>query len=200
MSSSGSREASAKSQVSAASQHMKAVMASAQTMCDAADKEYKEAKAALEEAEKKYEVIDIDADDLGSSGQEAALEVSINKRKKTMANSSPTSVAISSFPREVTVVGCGLPEVNGIYLKEDDGDSFPTYKKQGMWKRQLVHFKLTGPPAGGLWFISYGLNHPLVQQVMIVSVSIIQMLVVVCPQKTDGKVTRASVDNTLFLS
>ena len=71
MSSSGSREvleaarkrlASAKSQVSAASQHMKAVMASAQTMCDAADKEYKEAKAALEEAEKKYEVIDIDDD------------------------------------------------------------------------------------------------------------------------------------------
>jgi len=74
MSSSGSREvldaarkrlASAKSQVSAASQHMKAVMASAQTMCDAADKEYKEAKAALEEAETKYEVIDIDDDDSG---------------------------------------------------------------------------------------------------------------------------------------
>ena len=53
MSSSGSREvleaarkrlASAKSQVSAASQHMKAVMASAQTMCDAANKEYEEAR------------------------------------------------------------------------------------------------------------------------------------------------------------
>ena len=98
------RLASAKSQVSAASQHMKAVMASAQTMCDAADKEYEEAKAALEEAEKKYEVIDIDADDLGNSGQEG-----INKRKKTLANSSPTSVAISSFPREVTVVGVGCP-------------------------------------------------------------------------------------------
>ena len=164
MSSSGSRElleaarkrlASAKSQVSAATKNMKAVMASAQTMCDAADKEYKEANAALEEAEKKYEVIDIDADDLGNSGQEG-----INKRKKTLANSSPTSVAISSFPREVTVVGCGLPEVNGIYLKEDDGDNFPTYKKQGMWKRQsnvTKIFKLTGPPQGGLWFISYGL-------------------------------------------
>jgi len=82
MSSSGSREvleaarkrlASAKSQVSAASQHMKAVMASAQSMCDAADKEYKEAKAALEEAEKKYEVIDIDADVLSSSGQQSTI-------------------------------------------------------------------------------------------------------------------------------
>jgi len=147
------RLASAKSQVSAATKNMKAVndmKEGAQTMCDAADKEYEEAKAALEEAEKKYEVIDIDADDVGNSGQEG-----INKRKKTLANSSPTSVAISSFPREVTVVGCGLPEVNGIYLKEDDGDSFPTYKKQGMWKRQVVLYKLTGPPLGGTWLIGY---------------------------------------------
>ena len=93
-----------------------------------------------------------------------------------------------------------MSEVNGIYLKEEDGDSFPTYKKQGMWKRQLVHFKLTGPPAGGLWFNSYGLILSSGAEVMIVSASIIQMLVVVCPQKTGGKVTRASVDNTLFLS
>ena len=97
MSSSGSREvleaarkrlASAKSQVSAASQHMKAVMASAQTMCDAADKEYKEAKAALEEAEKKYKVIDIDADDLGSSGRQRTrkqLKDDIAKKEKKIS-------------------------------------------------------------------------------------------------------------------
>ena len=97
MSSSGSREvleaarkrlASAKSQVSAASQHMKAVMTSAQTMCDAADKEYKEAKAALEEAEKKYEVIDIDADDLGSSGRQRTrkqLKDDIAKKEKKIS-------------------------------------------------------------------------------------------------------------------
>ena len=60
------------------------------------------------------------------------------------------------FPQEVTVVGCGLSEVNGTYRKEDNG-GFPTYTKQGTWKRQVVLYKLTGPQSGGSWFIGY--NH-----------------------------------------
>ena len=110
MSSSGSREvleaarkrlASAKSQVSAASQHMKAVMASAQTMCDAADKEYKEANAALEEAENKYEVIDIDADDLGISGRQRTrkqLKDDIAKKEKKISKNDIVYVQSRTWP------------------------------------------------------------------------------------------------------
>ena len=77
MSSEGSREiegakkrfAAANSQATAAATNLesaKQMLASAQSMSDAAEKERKEAKAALSAAEKRWEVINIDEDDIRS--------------------------------------------------------------------------------------------------------------------------------------
>ena len=63
------RLASAKSQRSVASNNLKMqqqMLDNAKSMSEAADKEYTEARKALEDAEKKYEVIDIDNDNKGS--------------------------------------------------------------------------------------------------------------------------------------
>ena len=79
------------------------------------------------------------------------------KKKTKNKHDPPTSVVHSAsglFPQEVTVIGCGLSDVNGVYKKEDNG-GFPTYAKRGMLKRQVVLYKLTGPPTRGTWFIGY---------------------------------------------
>jgi len=60
------RLATAKSKVSSSSTNLESIkqmLVNAQSMYDADEKEYKEAQTALEEAEKKYEVIDVDLDD-----------------------------------------------------------------------------------------------------------------------------------------
>ena len=57
------RLATAKTQATAANTNLESIkqmLVNAQSMSDAADKEVKDAQTALEEAEKKYEVISID--------------------------------------------------------------------------------------------------------------------------------------------
>jgi len=92
MSSEGSREiegarkrlAAANSQATASSTNLetiKQLLAHAQSMSDAAEKEKKDALTALKDAEKRWEVIDIDMDDIDASKKDSGS----NKQRKVPA-------------------------------------------------------------------------------------------------------------------
>ena len=141
MSSEGSREIegarkrldAAKKQVSTAKMMMeqaKAMLNSAQTLSDTADKEFKEAQTALEEAEKRWEVIDIDADGTNDASMN---DIGSNKQRKVSPNTSLTSIgavmqlkssnAISRMYRISGSVDDNLfaPTLQVIHLKKLDG-------------------------------------------------------------------------------
>lgn len=93
MSSEGSREiegarkrlAAANSQAIAASTNLetiKQLLAHAQSMSDAAEKEKKEALTALNEAERRWEVIDIDADGTNNASMD---DIGSNEQRKVPA-------------------------------------------------------------------------------------------------------------------
>ena len=93
------RLSAANSQAAAASTNLESVkqmianmLQSAQSMSDAADKEVKDAQTALDEAEKKYEVIDVDGDylnptDNGGSSKRRKVSLSPQSQSNNDANS-----------------------------------------------------------------------------------------------------------------
>ena len=116
------RLSTAKTQATAASTNLESVkqmLVNAQSMSDAADKEVKDAQTALDEAEKKYEVIDIDQE------PESPTAEGSNKRRKVSL--SPQVLAVLSQTTSVstdetsTTVGsqCNNIEVNRSAVNEE---------------------------------------------------------------------------------
>ena len=93
------RLATAKSQATAATQ----MLVHAQSMSDTANKEVKEARTALEEVEKKYEVIDVDGDDLNpNEGSNKRRKVSLSPQN----NYDSTARNNISADQTIIVHGC----------------------------------------------------------------------------------------------
>lgn len=155
------RLATAKSQASAASTNLasiKQMLVNAQSMSDAADKEVNEAQTALDEAEKKYEVINIDDDDVSpamdesSSNKRRKVSLSPQANNNSIRNSTTaTSIAVGSSSSsnttnnlnnsaasknglgfdQIMVSGCGH-SVYGKY-KQENGSLYagaPLFTKQ----------------------------------------------------------------------
>lgn len=216
MASEGSREieaarkrlAAATAQISVASKNKEAVkvmMENAKAMSAAAEKEGKEAEAMLKDAEKRWEVINIDLD----SGDDESTQKNegSNKRRKvslslqgniadpgtgnsaisqtnsntnnttgirrsgetmllgqppnrnttsnitglttnnnygragSQSTTSASTTASSSTVNQIRVEGCGISEVNGIYLQQTGlQNDFSKYSKTGIWEGKLVQY------------------------------------------------------------
>jgi len=149
MSSEGSREIEgARKRLAAA----KTMMDSAKALLDTTEKEFNEAQTALDEAEKRWEVIDIDDDDDTNPPKK---DSSRNKRRKVSpapgSSSDNTNMKVkpdrgynSRGPLSVTVEGCRLPEINGTYnQRKTHKQSASDYLHNGalMYQRQGVEWK-----------------------------------------------------------
>jgi len=185
MSSEGSREidaarkrlAAAKTQAASASTNMesaKAMMAAAEIMMtnaqsqiQSSSKELDDATIFLVEAEKRWEVIDID--EVPDSPEEKRK----NKRRKVPslpivdvttsqapaaaidARASTNAVAVgtatSSNVDKVIVEGCGLSEVNGTYDKKGLHNGSPRYIRRGQWEGRTVQFVIRCTASGKRW-------------------------------------------------
>ena len=88
----------------------------AQSMSDTANKEVKEAQTALEEVEKKYEVIDVDGDDLNpNEGSNKRRKVSLspqNNYDSTARNN--TSATSNNNSTRVLVSGSSSSSSNSV--------------------------------------------------------------------------------------
>lgn len=98
---------------------------------DKAAEELKDAEKSQEAAQKKWEVVDLVKED------EEQPKSSSGSKKRAGASSDSKANASkkvrSDIPKEVTVEGCGVSEVNGIYKRiiDDDGRGAPRYFKTG---------------------------------------------------------------------
>jgi len=71
--------------------------------------------------------------------------------KCRVLNSSPNDV------EEITVEGCGIAEVNGVYKRKGPkNDRAPVYTKRGVWKGHQGTFEISnGLHYGSRWYISF---------------------------------------------
>ena len=110
------RLSTAKTQATAASTNLESIkqmLVNAQSMSDAADKEVKDAQTALDEAEKKFEVIDVDGDDDPdpTEGSNKRRKVSLspqsqsNKSNNNSSTTNNTAAASNNNSTQVLVTG-----------------------------------------------------------------------------------------------
>ena len=163
------RLAAAKAQISVPSKNMEAVkvmMENAKAMSAAAEKEGKEAEAMLKDAEKRWEVIniDLDSDDDESTqkneGSNKRRKVSLSPQGKNKSNNPVGNnnrigrtgknirIATISFTSNnvtrVAVKGCGISEMNGTYTRVVGIlNGAPVFSKRGsQWEGNDVNYAI----------------------------------------------------------
>eukprot|EP00956_Cyclotella_meneghiniana_P040569 scaffold199301_cov33-Cyclotella_meneghiniana.AAC.3 len=132
------RVAAAKKAAAWAAQNLQAAKEAAHQ----ATEELKDAEKAQEAALKKWEVVDLVEVD-----KDREKPMSSNASKKRAGESSDLKVNASKkvksdslIPEEITVEGCGVAELNGIYKRVCNYCGAPKYLKEGRWKGEYVWF------------------------------------------------------------
>ena len=127
---------------------------------DEATKELKDAEQSQKTAQQKWEVVDLVQDDEDGDDEEKRKS-SNEKKKRAEASSDSKAKAVKKarsdfkYPEEVTVEGCGVAEVNGIYKRDGWIHGAPQYLKEGQWEGEDVKFRIHRHTYYSTWSIQY---------------------------------------------
>jgi len=124
-------------------------------------KEVADAQQFLAEVEKRWEVIDVDAEEVATSQSEGSNN---NKKRKANTetssqesndNSGGGSTAEANQPSvneldsstavtgsSIVLIGCGLSEVNGTYKRDGERFCYPRFTKEGLWQGRGVQYEV----------------------------------------------------------
>lgn len=124
-------------------------------------KEVAVAQQFLAEVEKRWEVIDVDAEEVATSQSGGSNN---NKKRKANTetssqesndNSGGGSTAEANQPSvneldsstavtgsSIVLIGCGLSEVNGTYKRDGERFGYPRFTKEGLWQGRGVQYEV----------------------------------------------------------
>ena len=109
---------------------------SARENLDCSREEVKVVKALMEEAEGRWEVVDVD-DEISTASQSSSGTGGIGATAKTSNDTSET------IPSMVVVEGCGVGKVNGTYkICNRHISGWTTYWKRGRWKGEDARYEI----------------------------------------------------------